>query len=286
MLFLIQFKTRRRKGKMKGAIESSTLEDAIVFDHFNEFHEDIVKLILSFVVDAPLEKWESNVHQPVETKSTLTHVIPYVCKTFYDFSRLESFWEPCLRRQLERTDNMKYHWIRGLKRLLPANFQLDKNDDLVQVVLDRIEEKSYKKIYKTVLNCHIRSTYPIFIMPSQIRLGEIYGLHLFEPRYRIMIRELLQSCGNPEEAGNGQEIVDGIKFVDGISVNQPPYLIHACLGGLGPGELACLVQLVWCSTYEYGTADVQLLPVAWVRLDEVWYRPNTGHLFYAKATRV
>ena len=66
-------------------------------------------------------------------------------------------------------------------------------------------------------------------MPSQIRLGEIYGLHLFEPRYRIMIRELLQSCGNPEEAGNGQEIVDGIKCVDGISVNQPPYLIHACL---------------------------------------------------------
>lgn len=270
--------------------ESSSLTESavVVFSSFPELHEDIMKLILSFVADAPLENWFSSGicpanHKPIPTNATLTQTLPFVNKAFRDFSLLDYFWEPALHRQLERQDSLRHHWESGLRRLLPPSFVIDDETDVLQTVLDHFEEKSFRKIYKTILTSHIRSVYPIFIMPCQLRLGEMYGLHLFEPRYRTMVRDLLDSCGNPQEAGRGGQILDGMR--DGV--RQPPLLVHACLGStLGPGEMACLVQLVWCRTYEYGTADVQLFPVAWVRLDKVWVRPSSGHLYYAKATRV
>ena len=268
--------------------ESSLTENVVVvFGRFAEFHEDIIKLILSFVADAPLENWVSSGtcpanRKPIPCNATLTQVLPFVNQTFRDFSRLDYFWEPALHRQLKRQDSLRHHWESGLRRLLPLSFVIDENTDVLQAVLDHFKEKSYREIYKTILTSHIRSVYPIFIMPCQLRLGEMYGLHLFEPRYRIMVRDLLESCGNPQEAAAGGQILDGMR--DGV--RQPPLLVHACLGSLGPDEMACLVQLVWCRTYDYGTADVQLFPVAWVRLDKVWVRPSSAHLYYTKATRI
>merc|ERR1711935_129849 len=90
-------------------------------------------------------------------------------------------------------------------------------------------------------------------------------------------------CENPTEAANGGKIRIGTQ--DGV--HQPPFLIHACLGGrAAPGELACLVQLIWCQLYEHGDAEVRLLPVAWVKLDRTWIRRNAGNLFYSKAWRL
>jgi hypothetical protein len=216
-------------------------------------------------------------------QSTLTHVLPFVNKAFRDLSKLDYFWLPILLRQLNRENSERYHWQQGLRRLLPRSFQLSEGADLLQVVLDHTEKISCKEIYKKVVTNHIQCNYPIFCMPCQLRLGEIYGLHLFEPRYRLMVRDLIDRCGNPLEACRGGNIEDGI--CDGFL--QPPLLVHACSGSqLGPGETACLVQLIWCRTYEYGTADVQLLPISWVKLNKIWVRPSSGHLFYTNATRI
>lgn len=264
---------------MEDPLKDDAREDAIQFHCFKEFHEDIIKLILSFVADAPREfsPERGNV------QAGLTHILPFVSKNFRNFAELDYFWEPALLRQLNRQDSQRYHWQQGLRRLLPPSFQLSKGATLLDEILNYIDKTSYKEIYKKVLTNHIQATYPIFIMPCQLRLGEVYGLHLFEPRYRIMISSLLEKCGNPQEASRGGKIEDGVH--DGVV--QPPLLVHAFSGSrLGPGEGACLVQLVWCRTYEYGTADVQLLPIAWVRLDKIWVRPSSGHLFYSKATRV
>lgn len=130
---------------------------------------------------------------------------------------------------------------------------------------------------------HIQGQYPIFMMPCQLRLGEPYGLHLFEPRYRIMVRDLLESSGNYNAAAQQS----GVDLTSDENGRKPPLLIHSCLGGrLRPGEYACLVQLVHCTLYDYGTADVMLMPISWVRMDKLWVRPSSGDLFYAKATRV
>ena len=142
--------------------------------------------------------------------------------------------------------------------------------------------------------------------PCQIRLGEIYGLHLFEPRYRLLMSDLIHNCClNPYDVQNGSTPIvprrmniDTINIDDNdnkknrsknqrLSIKTPPYFIHACRGPrLGTGEIACLVELVACHVYEGGNADVQLKPISWLQLDSIWVRPNSGHLFYANAYRI
>ena len=140
--------------------------------------------------------------------------------------------------------------------------------------------------FKTLLRTHAKGS--SVRHPTQglmiVCISREYGLHLFEPRYRFMVRDILNSCQNPQSARRGEPIQPGTNEEGMI---QPPCIIHFCLPQrIRPGALACLVQIVWCRTYEQESADVQLMPVAWVRLENLWVRPEYGHLFYAKATRV
>ena len=49
----------------------------------------------------------------------------------------------------------------------------------------------YQTVYISVLCRHVRYKGLVFYMDSEIELGESYGLHLFEPRYRILISEVM-----------------------------------------------------------------------------------------------
>lgn len=157
---------------------------------------------------------------------------------------------------------------------------------LLKTVRAHLPDLSYKQLTQKILSQHIHFDAPMFVMPCHLRIGQRYGLHLFEPRYRIMMHDLMQGTADPQASSQGGPIRPTILEDNGGMVT-PPLLIHANLGSrLAAGENACLVQVVQCQTYEQGEADVQLLPVAWVRLDRIWVRPNAGHLFYARATRL
>ncbi len=257
------------------------------FPQFEKFDDDIRKLILSYVAEAPFEKRLGEYQQ-----SALTSTLPLVNKEFKRWSELDYFWEPTLKRQTSH-DFHGILWKQGLKHLLPSNHELSNSDDdedepiNLERMIGAIREHSqthlaYRDIYRKVLTSHIYFEAPVFMMPCQLQIGELYGLHLFEPRYRVMVHDLIAACDNPIEAANGGKIRIGTQ--DGV--RQPPLLIHACLGRAAPGELACLVQLVWCQIYENRTADVRLLPIAWVKLDRIWIRRNAGNLFYSKAWRL
>jgi hypothetical protein len=268
------------------------------FPMFLQFDDDIRKLILSFVADAPLEESHNNDNTTREEQqhlqlyslrsATLTSTLPLVHSDFHRYADLDYFWKPAIVRQVNHPRHGSL-WRDGLKRLLPENYAITGNTNttnLIQAVRDQPAHASlsFKELYRKVFTNHIFFDAPVFIMPSPVTMGESYGLHLFEPRYRIMVRDLMRQCANPEEAASGGTIDIGTS-VDGVLT--PPLLIHACLGSrLAPGEMACLVQIEMCHTYEYGTADVVLVPVAWVQLDRIWVRPNAGHLFYAKAFRL
>lgn len=250
------------------------------FPQFEQFDDDIRKLILSFVAEAPFEQRLGEYQQ-----AALTSTLPLVSKEFNCFAMLDYFWEPILKRQIAHEDHGLL-WREGLRRLMPSNqimYDL-KNDESIpfERIMREIKEQfdnglGYREIYRKVLTSHMYFDAPVFMMPCHLQIGELYGLHLFEPRYRVMIHDLTMRCENPMEAANGGKIRIGRH--DGVL--QPPFLIHACLGRAAPGELACLVQLIWCHTYEHGSADVRLLPVAWVRLDRIWIRRNANNLFYA-----
>lgn len=223
-------------------------------------------------------------------------------------SQHESLWHEALLRQVDNKRHQEWHWKTGLRRLLPleeyqdneieesTNKENNKNNSTKfdgKTILRRVQahlgrELSFREVYRKVFSNHIQFVAPIFIMPCAVELGEnyreVYGLHLFEPRYRYMVRDLLNASDNPQTARRGAAIRPG-RNAEGLL--QPPYLIHFCLPQrLRAGAMACLVQVVWCRTYEHDTADVQLLPVSWIRLESVWVRPEYGHLFYAKATRL
>ena len=310
----------RRKSKSKAMdVDETTTpthsgdDDAVAFPQFSLLGDDIVRLIVAFVADAPMEE---KLPGPIENKyksASLISSLPFVSKKFYEMSNSEFLWGPALSRQIAKRET-NHLWINGLRRHLPLEFELaeeekTKNDDcdddeddstkkeevrckareeqqkrllLIAVQKHLGNSFRYKDVYMKIVDSHIKIEAPVFIMPSQLDIGSIYGLHLFEPRYRVMVREVLQNCGNPQEARIGGKIYP--VYRNGYI--EYPTLIHACMGTrLGPGQMACLVQIVWCRTYEFGTADVQLLPIAWVKIDEVTVRPNSGHLFYAKGTR-
>jgi hypothetical protein len=255
------------------------------FPQFQNFDDDIRKLILSFVAEAPFEESLGEYQQ-----GALTSTLPLVSKEFNSFTELDYFWEPILRRQVAHYDH-GILWKQGLKRLLPSDSDTNDSNDDEEINFEKtvreINEQfnstlSHRAIYRKVLTSHIYFDAPVFMMPCHLQIGELYGLHLFEPRYRVMVHDLIMGCENPMEAANGGKIRIGRQ--DGVF--QPPLFIHACLGRAAPGELACLVQLVWCQIYEHGSADVRLLPVSWVKLDRIWIRRNAGNLFYSKAWRL
>ena len=331
-----------------GTSSSST---SLYFPQFNEFHEDIRKLIISFVADAPFEKNVRHVGSLNNKKTgSITHVLPLVNKEFYTFTKLDYFWEPILKRQLfSKRHDMDHSrvWKDGLHRLLSeeelaavhttvdeykiAHETAAVSDDIVEkykqiivtsgvrdaardVILEKMMETqklleagtfertatliqildrsrrrttSCKTIYKTVCTTQLFFEAPMFIMPCTLELGVSYGLHLFEPRYRIMMHDLLQEkCADPVRAGTGKTpIVSGRDPTTGIL--NPPLLLHACSPShtIDVGSTVCLVQLVWSKIYEDGTADVRLLPVAWVDIDQVLIRREAGDLFYANVFR-
>jgi len=279
-----------RKEKRESASSSAT---AILinkmnlpsFPQFEQFDDDIRKLILSFIAEAPFEERLGEYQQ-----AALTSSLPLVSKEFNRFAVLDYYWEPILRRQLAHRDH-GILWREGLSRLLPLDHDIHDADvddaiPFLETIRDINEQfrnrGGCRQIYRKVLTSHIYFDAPVFMMPCHLQIGEIYGLLFFEPRYRVMVHDLLMGCENPTEASSG----GNIRFGRQRGVLTPPLFIHACLGRAAPGELACLVQLVWCHTYEDGSADVRLLPVAWVKLDRIWIRRDAGNLFYAKAWRL
>ena len=262
-----------------------TSVEAPKFPQFTELNDDISCIIISFIADAPYEFetkecGRNHTYRP----GTLTATLPFVNKAFHGYANQDDLWEAALLRQLANEER-DHIWKAGLRRLLPLEHPIANDTDLHREVRNYLGEGvSNKDIYKKITTRHLKFEAPMFLMPYQVSLGEMYGLHLFEPRYRIMIRDLMNACDNPNEARRGQPIRPG-QSDDGML--QPPQLIHFCLPQhLRPGCLACVVQVVWCRTYEYETADVQLMPIAWVRLDRIWCREDQGDLFYSKVIRV
>lgn len=291
MLHLIQKSLRSSSRNSKPNLKTSE-QDCIgtmqgpTFPHFAELHEDICRIIISFIADAPYE-YEMTGRRRVQgylPASSLTTTLPLVNKTFYHFTKDDGLWRSALLRQLAKAER-NHIWKTGLRRLLPLDHPMDDTACLLEEVRNYLGDYiTHKDIYIKVVTKHLKFEAPMFLMPCSVTLGEMYGLHLFEPRYRLMIRELMDACEDPRAARNGELIRPG-RTEDGLL--QPPLLIHFCLPQhLRAGAMACLVQVVWCRTYEQETADVQLMPIAWVRLDSVWCRRDQGDLFHAKATRV
>eukprot|EP00586_Coscinodiscus_wailesii_P019512 CAMPEP_0172504622 /NCGR_PEP_ID=MMETSP1066-20121228/180404_1 /TAXON_ID=671091 /ORGANISM="Coscinodiscus wailesii, Strain CCMP2513" /LENGTH=210 /DNA_ID=CAMNT_0013280895 /DNA_START=575 /DNA_END=1207 /DNA_ORIENTATION=- len=118
-------------------------------------------------------------------------------------------------------------------------------------------------------------------MPGEARLNVEFGLHFFEPRYRLLIAEIMRPY--PEDTKRGHPLSSSN---DNGSRDEGPVFIYANHAPLAPESPACLVRVKQCFIHPNGRADVFLVPVAYVWLESVWERENTGGLCYATILRM
>ena len=166
----------------------------------------------------------------------------------------------------------------------------------------------YQRLYRSIVLRHLRYKGPVFIMGSSVLLGSSYGLHFFEPRYRVLISEVLASY--PVSARRGERIgptVPGIFPISSHSVvdddikssvrelkekNESllkeyhlPTFIHAHRG-FQVNCPATIVQVQMCSVSPNGSADVFLKPIAYIWIEKIWERRGTGGLCEARGIRM
>ena len=111
----------------------------------------------------------------------------------------------------------------------------------------------------------------------EVRLGQEFGLHFFEPRYRLLIEEVM--ADEPIAHRYGMPIVP-------LKGRTFPQFIYANHSSLAPGSPACLVQVRQCSIYPDRRADVVLKPIAYVWLERIVVSPNSGNLCEATVTQM
>lgn len=194
------------------------------------------------------------------------------------------------------------------------------NEDLLEQACTAMEYKPlhhhhntpsgvYQCIYRSIVVKHLRYQGPVFIMGSSVRLGSPYGLHFFEPRYRVLISEVMQRW--PVSARRGERIhplLPGIypptshRVVDDdikssiltllenkeslLNDYHMPTFIHAHRN-LQANNPAVIVQVQICAIAPNGSADVLLKPIAYIKIEKIWERESgTGGLYEARGIRM
>ena len=215
--------------------------------------------IFSFVADVPFENPTSSF------KSTLTHVLPLVSKDVRRITSTDFFWKSALDRLAVKDP---YLWRNGLESFLPKDTPLSESS-LAHQVSVHLDTTSFLHIFQRLTSEYLRFTAPIFHMQGQVRIGHAFGLHFFEPRYRLLIRTVMEG-----HTANGEPMVDG------------PMFIYAHTAPLAPTSVACVVQVQQCFIYEDGSADVTLVPIRYVWLERVRELPSTGRLYQGRCLRM
>jgi hypothetical protein len=65
-----------------------------------------------------------------------------------------------------------------------------------------------------------------------------------------------------------------------------PTFCYAHMAPFAPTTPACLVEVRQCTIHANGTADVMLMPVAFVWMETLSEAPNTGRLHFARCLRM
>jgi hypothetical protein len=237
------------------------------FHMFPYLCDELKMSVISFVADAPFEVMPENYR-----KSSLTHKIPQVSRKFRDLSRSDLYWKTALERQVE---NEAVNWRTALHsicntRPTDPRYMNESVQEIVKRTHSAQGKPSYKKIYEHVVSKHLRFKGPVFMKSGQVQLGESYTLHISEPRYRLLISQVMKD--QPPEAFAGGPVAGEVMF------------LHANRNPLAPKTPAVLVQLVRCQMHADGSANVILLPRHYVWIEQVWVKK--GRLFYAQSLRM
>jgi hypothetical protein len=243
------------------AILNRSVEEEPDFHHFPLLHEDLQIFILSFISEAPFED--------PQKPSPLTNVLPYVSKQVRVMCLSDYLWRMALERLVKKDP---FLWVQGLLKLHMCD---SSSPHFVRSVHEGLHEPGYFSVFRLVVERYLRFTGPVFMMSGVVHLGEPIGLHFFEPRYRLLIRQVM----------DGYNVDDHSGFVLQRNGEYPTF-VYAHVAPFAPTSPACLVEVRQCTIHPNRSADVMLMPVAYTRIERLWEAPNTGRLHFAQCLRM
>lgn len=245
------------------------------FPLFRELPDPAQFHVVSFLATAPFESIHSELDSTggddhggnalANSKGTLVRTLPFVCKKFRDFCHSEPLWQASLERALSKDPV----WSDALLRWTPNLDTNGRDGRLIPALLRHTNVSSCKNLYQNILNEELRVRLPVFLMPMndvERTPNLTYQLHFFEPRYRLMMAELMQGLG--EAPGD-----DGPVFLHIIDMQGPN------------AKAAALVRVVRCQFARDGRCLVELKVIGRVRVQRCWVRPQSHSLYYADGFR-
>jgi Lon protease-like protein len=148
--------------------------------------------------------------------------------------------------------------------------------DLIPRACDYISEKNdelnihcsgaaAKVVFRQVLLHHKPIRLPVFSMFCPTAIGMEIDLRLFEPRYRLMINEVMTGRSDRERSGFPM-------------VAPRPRFVFANRSDTWSKNIVCVVEVYRCIFRRDGIADITIVPVHWAVLSELVQRPLSGGL--------
>lgn len=123
---------------------------------FHILSDDLVILILSYISYAPFE------HDTTNPRSTLTHILPLVCKRFRDICNNDSLWLTSFQRLIHKNPNQ---WKYPLSILLDAgrksppwsalyNSNVDKDYFMLAAKISKMDTLMYDEFMQLITNVY------------------------------------------------------------------------------------------------------------------------------------
>ena len=224
-------------------------------------------------------------------KSTLTHVLPYIKRDAFLQGR-DLFWNQALMQNVKEEP---FLWKTALENIVHRHYKKDKKENeelphneesLIKVAIQALPlpqntddpTSAHERLFQHIFKNHIQYNSPLFYMPGDVEIGKEFGLHFFEPRYRLLISEVMSPY--PAQYSRGDPITTSTDHKDF------PTFLYANKKPLDVGASACIVQVKQCIIFPDRTSDVFLLPIAYVWITHLSQRPGSGGLVEARCIRM
>jgi hypothetical protein len=209
---------------------------------------------------------------------TITHHLPFVCQRFHSLcNQSDILWKEGMLRLLKIKSSIGWQvaldqWYHRHRVTLHRKEEMNVNLALDNVITasggGKAAFQSISRYYQTdVFQAPI-----VFVrnMRPALVLMEPLIIQTFEPRYFLMLFELMHRRHNHERLGNFF-LAPRPKFLLSVGMSFP----------LQIGDPIYVVEVMCCTVREDACAEIFVIPVLKTELQGISERPNSNHLYDA-----
>lgn len=202
---------------------------------------------------------------------TLTHVLPLVCWKFYRLCHeSDGLWKEAMLRLAIAAPAIWEHGIAQLAAAFVSSNETETdNPPTLDILCDQVAAAcgGAKLAFQRIVALYqpFTITAPLFLMGGVVppTIMQSMNLHLFEPRYRLMIAEIMNNRPVRDTSGNL------------IPSPRPRFLMSSGLSApLVAGDPVFVVEILRCRVKNDGRALITIQCVRQTRLQSMYVRQN------------